>query len=140
MFAFSFFEGALFHILEHFKDSAHFDVFERSILNEQSVRINLGQPVLADQKFQSIEDRVQFMFWKFTGQPFDKTKEWWPGFAESVTKRNSLMHPKDSVSIMKEDARRVLVALTAAYGDLVQTVFKRPWPKAKRGLTSKFHV
>jgi hypothetical protein len=133
--AFSCLEGMLSHVFEHFSGSADFDIYEQSIMNEKAVRIVKGRPSLAEQRFQSIEDRLQYLFWKFSGEDFDASKDWWPGFSEAVRVRNRIMHPKDGHEIQVADAQRALLSLISAINDLMKTVFKKPWPKAKRGLT-----
>ncbi|MGV2114246.1 hypothetical protein ACQZ46_23650 [Agrobacterium salinitolerans] len=135
IFAFSCLEGMLTDVFEHFAGNAtNFDIFEQSIMNEKAVKVQRGRPVLAEQRFQSIEDRLQYLFWKFSGEEFDTNKSWWPFFAEAVRLRNGLMHPKQSSAIETADAERALTAVLDAVNDLIETVFGKPWPKAMKGL------
>ena len=139
--AFSCLEGVLSHVFEHFaEDATSFDLYERSVMDEKAIKIIKGMPDLAEQKFQSIEDRLQFLFWKFSGQEFDTTKPWWPSFAEAVRVRNSIMHPKIAGTIRRGDAERALLAVISAIDDLMLTVFGKPWPKAQKGLTPSITI
>lgn len=138
--AFSCLEGMLTHIFEHFLESRNFDIFEQSIMNEKSVKLRKGRPCLSEQKFHSIDDRLMFLFWKFSGEEFDKSKSWWSQFAEAVRVRNSIMHPKESTNITSADAERALSAIVDALDDLMLTVFKKRWPKAKKGLVPSYTI
>jgi hypothetical protein len=132
--AFSCLEGMLTHVFDHFTKRDDFDIFEQSIMQEKSVRLLHGKPSLGEQRFQSIEDRVQFLFWRFTGQEFDKNKTWWPDFANAVSVRNSIMHPKKKGEITAQDAERAILAIIATLDDLMLTVFKKNGQKPGEGL------
>ncbi|MBY5475726.1 hypothetical protein HFO84_00070 [Rhizobium leguminosarum] len=135
IFAFSCLEGMLTDVFEHFTgDAKNFDIFEQGIMNEKAVKVQRGRPVLAEQRFQSIEDRVQYLFWKFSGEEFDTSKSWWPFFAEAVRLRNGLMHPKESSTLETAETERAVAAVLNAINDLIETVFGKPWPKAMKGL------
>jgi hypothetical protein len=138
--SFSCLEGMLTHIFDHFKEDRNFDIFEQSIMQEKVVKLARGQPCLGDQRFQSIDDRVQFLFWKFSGEEFDKGRQWWSEFANAVHLRNCIMHPKDKSEISAQDAERAIVAVIAALDDLMFTVFSRRWPKAMKGTVPSFTI
>ena len=138
--AFSCLEGMLTHIFDHFIDSRNFDIFERSIMQEKSVKLVRGQPYLGEQRFQSIDDRVQFLFWKFSGEEFDKSKSWWPNFANAVSIRNGIMHPKKEAEITAQDAERAILAIVAALDELMWTVFGSRWPKANKGIVPSYAI
>jgi hypothetical protein len=133
--AFSSLEGMLSEVFSHFSKKNDFSIFEQSIINEKSVRILKGEPTLGEQRFQSIEDRLQYLFWRFSGAQFDTGCSWWPAFAEAVQLRNSIMHPKVGANIDPSDAERALNALLLAIDALMFTVFKKRWPKARKGLS-----
>lgn len=138
--AFSCLEGMLTHIFEHFIESKNFDIFEKSIMQEKSVKLVRGKPSLGEQRFQSIDDRLQFLFWKFSGDEFDKSKFWWPDFANAVTVRNGIMHPKGKSEITVEDAERAILAIIAALDQLMLTVFGEKWPKANKGIVPSYSL
>jgi len=138
--AFSCLEGMLTHIFEHFFESKNFDLFEKSIMQERSVKLVRGQPYLGDQRFQSIDDRLQFLFWKFSGEEFDRGKTWWPNFANAVTIRNGIMHPKKKADITAKDAERAISAIVAALDELMVTVFGSKWPKANKGILPTYAI
>ncbi|MFC3632027.1 hypothetical protein ACFOM8_21645 [Paracoccus angustae] len=138
--AFSCLEGMLTHIFEHFIESRNFDVFEQSIMQEKSVKLIRGQPCLAEQRFHSIDDRLMFLFWKFSGVQFDKGKAWWPPFAGAVGIRNGIMHPKEEARITAQDAEKSVSAIVDALDDLMLTVFGKRWPKANKGLVPSYAI
>lgn len=138
--AFSCLEGMLTHIFEHFIESKSFDVYEKSIMQEKAVRLVRGQPCLGEQRFQSIDDRLQFLFWKFSGEEFDTGKAWWPDFARAVSVRNGVMHPKKEAEIKSNDAERAILAIVAALDELMITVFGSKWPKANKGTVPSYAI
>ena len=138
--AFSCLEGVLTHVFDHFTKRNEFDIFEHSIMQEKSVKLLHGKPSLGEQRFHSIEDRVQFLFWRFTGQEFDKNKTWWPDFANAVSVRDSSMHPKKKAEITPQDAERAMLAIVAPLDDLMRTVFKKRWPKASKGILPSYEI
>ncbi len=138
--AFSCFEGMLSYVFEHFSASSEFEIFEQSIMNEKTLRLVKGRPTLTDQRFWSIEERLQYLFWRFTHEEFDTAKEWWSAFSDAVRVRKGIMHPKLGSEVKLSDARRALGAIAAAIDDLMRTVFGKPWPKAQKGLVPSMSI
>lgn len=137
---FSFLEGTLSYISDHFADSRGFDTFERSIMNEQDLRIVRGQPQAAGVKYRTLEERLQFLFWRFSHKPFDTQQKWWSALKQAINQRNDLMHPKKGAALTEDDAERCLLAILEATDCLFKTVFNNSWPKAKRGLLTSVEV
>ena len=134
-FSFASLEGVLSEIFEHFTSNrVESDIFEQAIMNESAVKLQRGRPVLGRQQFQSIDDRLQYLFWKFSGSEFDTQSIWWPSFAQAVQLRNNIMHPKGPCSLELADAEQAVRAVLNAIDALMQVVFKKPWPKASKGL------
>lgn len=138
--AFSFLEGTLSYVFEHFEASSEIDTFERSIMNEQDIRIVRGQPTAAGQKYRSLEERIQFLFWRFSRVPFDTQQAWWGALAQAIGQRNDLMHPKEGASLTVKDAERCLLAIIETTDCLFKAVFGKNWPKANRGLLTAIEV
>jgi hypothetical protein len=138
--AFSCLEGMISHIFEHFAGDKTFGIFEQAMMSEAAIKVVHGQPILGRQQFRSIEERLQFLFWRFSHVEFDTAKPWWASFSEAVTVRNGIMHPKTESAVDVADAERALQAIIAAIDDLMQTVFNKPWPKAKKGLTPSLQI
>lgn len=138
--AFSSLEGMLSYVFEHFSGSQNFDVFEKSIIQEKGIRLQKGVPTLVDRRFHSIEDRIQFLFWRFSGAPFDNTKKWWPEFLNSVSIRNEIMHPKKEFEMSIDDAERAVSSVLQVIDDLMVTVFKKNWPRANKGLQVVYSI
>ncbi|WP_283176139.1 hypothetical protein [Gemmobacter sp. 24YEA27] len=138
--AFSCLEGMLTHIFEHFIESKGFDVFEQSIMQEKAVKLVRGRPCLSEQRFQSIDDRLQYLFWRFSGEDFDRGKAWWPNFANAVNIRNGIMHPKKEGMVKSRDAEQAVLAIIDALDDLMLTVFGTKWPKANKGIVPSFEI
>lgn len=107
---------------------------------EKDLKLKDGEPKMESTKYRSIEDRIQFIFWLFTGKPFDKTQQWWPKISSAITYRNSIMHPKRPTSIQVSEAERHLISILEATDALFRVVFGKGWPRAKKGLYTKVSI
>ncbi len=131
---FSFLEGTLSYIFEHFDRNENFNVFERSILEEKDVKIEKGIPKTFGTKYRSIEERIQFLLCHFSANQFDFDKSWWQGLMQSIQKRNNILHPKNSSPVLLKDSELFLNSLVEAVDEIYKTVFGTKWPKSKLGV------
>ncbi|MER8802251.1 hypothetical protein [Mesorhizobium sp. M0998] len=138
--AFSFLEGTLAYVFNHFAETKQFDVFERSVMTETDIKIVKGEPTIRGAKYRSIDERLHFLFWRFSHKQFDTNQAWWPLLSGAITARNQIMHPKVGVELTVTDAENCLMAIMNATNALFLTVFGKPWPKAKKGLHSSVTV
>lgn len=138
--SFSFMEGTLTYLFDHFAGAKQFSIFEQAVMSEKDVKIADGVPILQGTRYRSIEERLQFLFWRFSYKELDTSVAWWPKLRAAIDTRNQIMHPKGALSLSAKDAENCLRAVIDATNALFVTVFNRPWPKANRGLDTPVEV
>lgn len=123
-------------VAEELAQRTEFTVHERGLLLEQGVRLEKGEYQLTGSlQMSRLEDRVQFLHRRFTGQPSSGTL-WWSALRSGIDLRNSLTHPKAVSEIQPDAVRRILQAIVDALDALYQAIYKRPYPPSRRGLIS----
>lgn len=141
MLSFCALEAHIHAIGDDFADNDVFSVHERGILQERAVRLVNGKFVIhMDQlKVSRLEDRIQLLYRKFSGASLDRTVNWWSRLREAMEVRNQLTHPKGVPLIDADIVKRAIDAIVAALDAVYRAVYKRKFPAAGRGLTSRMH-
>jgi hypothetical protein len=123
---------------EDFLSRTDLSLLDESILKERDFRLDNGQFVLVSQlKMYRLEDRVQFLFRRFSATGFDASVGWWGELKAGLKLRNSLTHPKQSESISQADVERCLKAILDALDALYQAIYRQPYPAIRRQLRSR---
>lgn len=111
---------------------------EKSILLEREVKLENGQYKLKGAlKMHRLEDRILFLFARFTKSTLDKDTPWWGKLKTSLKFRNQISHPKDVTKLTKQDVSTSIQAILDCLDALYQAVYSRKLPAAARGLQSK---
>ncbi len=111
---------------------------EKSVLLEREVRLDNGQFRLKnDLKMHRLEDRILFLFARFTKSTLDRDAPWWGKLKESLKIRNQISHPKDVISLTKQDVATSIQAIIDCLDMLYHAIYGRRLPAAVRGLQSK---
>lgn len=111
---------------------------EKSILLEREVRLDNGQYKLKnDLKMHRLEDRILFLFARFTKSTLDKNAPWWAKLKASLKVRNQISHPKDVTTLTKQDVATSIQAIVDCLDALYQAIYGRRLPAAIRGLQSR---
>lgn len=114
--------------------SAH----EKSILLEKEVRLDNGQYKLKnDLKMHRLEDRILFLFARFTKAPLDKNAPWWAKLKNAQKLRNNISHPKEVITLTSPEVSATIQAIIDFLDALYQAIYGRRLPAAARGLHSK---
>jgi len=111
---------------------------EKSILLEREVRLENGQFKLNSAlKMHRLEDRILFMFARFTKSTLNKDTPWWTKLKASLKVRNQISHPKDVTKLTKQDVSTSIQAIVDCLDALYQAIYGKRLPAATRGLQSK---
>lgn len=106
------------------------------ILKEFDVQLNNGRfEVIESLKIYRLEDRVQFLFARFS-DPLNRLETWWSRFKSANTLRNELTHPKGVPSISVSRVQDAIEALIEVADRVYKAVYKKGLPAASRGLHS----
>lgn len=135
--AFCALEAHINSVADDFLSRSEFNVLEQSILSEKDYELKSGQFVLSGRrKIYRLEERVEFLLTYFTKQPIDKNAQWWSHFKEAINMRNELTHPKSIPSIDVAVVKRALISILETLNNLYMSVYKKEYPRYKRGLGS----
>jgi len=111
---------------------------EKSILLEREVGLDNGQyKVKPTLKMHRLEDRILFLFARFTKAPLDKDAPWWGKLKLSLKLRNQISHPKGAILLTRQDVEASLEAIIGCLDAIYQSIYGRKLPAAARGLQSK---
>lgn len=112
-------------------------VLDRSILSERNHELLGGEFKITDRlKMFRLEDRIEFLFRRFSTTPLDKQSSWWGQLQATFSTRNNLSHPKLVFTLTCPSVERALQSLVDALDALYQAVYKRSFPPQPRGLDS----
>lgn len=107
------------------------------LLTESDVNLDDGRFAVSKRlKIFRLEDRLLFLFCRFSPEEQPKTRIWWPILLHGIDLRNKLVHPKKHVAIQTKVVRQFIEAELQCLDDLYTVLFKRSFPQAKRGLLS----
>jgi hypothetical protein len=139
MLSFGALEAHINAISEEFSRRSDLSVHEKGMLLEKDVKLDDGVFELAHGlKIARLEDRIDFIYRKFSGNPIDRSPAGWHGRLAAATKRrNELTHAKDVPSIAVADVRRAIEAIVDTLDALFRALYKSPFPPASRGVSSK---
>jgi HEPN domain-containing protein len=126
-------------ISEEFSRRSDLSVHELGLLLEQDVKLDDGAfQLLPSLKITRLEDRIDFIYRRFAGNPVDRSPTSWHGRLIAATKqRNQLTHAKDVPSIGVSDVKRAIEAIVETLDALFRGIYKTPFPPANRGVRSK---
>lgn len=133
---FSALEAQLNAVSEELLLRSDLSILDRSILAEMEFRLKNGEwDLTSTQRFYRLDDRIAFIFKRFTSDN-PKTMPWWSPLSDAIKKRNSLVHPRDVVDASANDIERALRAAIDAIDAIYRGVFGAGYPPQKRGLHS----
>lgn len=114
-------------------------VLEKSVLLEKDYTLDKGKfKIESKLKIYRFEDRLTFLLANFSNPPIPGwTQEaWWSDLINGIALRNLLVHPKSRISIDINAVEKALSAIVACLNFLYQSVYRRPFPSAKRGINA----
>ena len=86
-----------------------------------------------------LDDRVEFLCVRLSGKPLDKGQSWWGQLIDAIRLRNDLTHPKTVPKITESAVSNALTAVINTFDALSLAIYKKRYPAARRGLTTKLH-
>jgi hypothetical protein len=132
------FEAHLNAIAELFWTREDLSLLDLSILRERKLSLINGTYELLDDEFQMfrLEDRVQFLFARFSSKPLDKESGYWGEFKSAIRLRNALTHPKTASVVDIGTVERALEAILDLLNALYKGIYGRPYPGHRVGVRS----
>ena len=124
-------------VCDDFLTRGDLSVLDRSILSERNYQLLDGEFKITDQlKMHRLQDRMEFLFRRFSKNPLDKRSSWWGQLQAAFFARNSLSHPKAISNLTCSAVERALQSVIDALEALYKAVYKKPFPPQARGLDS----
>jgi hypothetical protein len=124
---------------EEFSNQPSLSPHEKGILLERDVRLEGGEfRVTQFLRIVRLEDRIDFLYAKFSGHSPDRASTSWRGrLSEAIDLRNQLTHARTVPSIGESAVQRALQAIIDTLDELYKAIYKRPLPSASRGVVSR---
>jgi hypothetical protein len=112
-------------------------ILEQSLLSEKDYSLERGEFVPKNRlKMYRLEDRLQFLFKRFTKLQNPTSETWWAPVATLVDLRNKVVHAKASPTLNASTVERGLQAILECLNDLYKGLFRKGYPGLGRGLDS----
>jgi hypothetical protein len=112
-------------------------ILDESILKEQDYSLEKGTFELKPRlRMYRLEDRILFMFKRFTKEASITNAPWWSGVKSGVDLRNSIVHPKSAATVSEAAVRRALESELECLNALYRALYKKKYPGYGRGLSS----
>ncbi len=138
MLAFCALEAHIFAVSEDFAGETTFSPHEIGLLQEKAVRLEDGAyQVTSSSQIVRLEERIQFLYRKFSNAPIDKTESWWSELKAAIDLRNKLTHPKGVPTVTLEAVQRAIQAIIDVLDVVYRAIYQRKFPAASRGLRSR---
>jgi hypothetical protein len=112
-------------------------ILDRSILSEKDYQLLHGEFKVTDRlKMYRLEDRIEFLFRRFSKTLLDKQASWWGQLQAAFCARNNLSHPKAVSTLTCDSVERDLRSVIEALEALYKAVYKKRFPPRSRDLDS----
>jgi hypothetical protein len=135
--SFSALEAHINCISDDFLVRPELSTLERSILAEREIELSSGEFVLKENlKIFRLEDRIEFLYRRFSGKSIDKTTSWWSDFKEGLKLRNTLTHPKGVSVVAEAKVKKTVLSILELLNAIYLGIYKTPYPPKIRGLDS----
>jgi hypothetical protein len=121
-----------------FVERKDLSLLHQSILQERDVALKSGQFELTESlKVYRLEDRFEFICRFFSGQPLDKSKQWWGTLKDGLKLRNGITHPREPKGVSEQVVARILDAILESLDALYVAVYRKSYPGKGRKLDSR---
>ncbi|MBC5721592.1 Uncharacterised protein [uncultured Clostridium sp.] len=118
-----------------------YTVYEQALLLEKDVRFDRGEYILSNGlKISRITDRIEFLYYKYTGKKLDRTYPWYATLKQSIDLRNKLVHPKENIQLTIKQVEMSILSVVNTIDELYKAVYQRKFPAVDRGIASKYTI
>lgn len=112
-------------------------VLERSLLCEVEYELKKGTFSLRKKlKMYRLEDRIEFIFCRFTKVKVPSQEPWWSGLAGALSLRNRIVHAKSAETLTEGAVNTALTSVLDFLNALYRALYKKGYPGYARGLHS----
>jgi hypothetical protein len=84
-----------------------------------------------------LEERVLFLYRRFSGKKIDRTKTFWSLLQSGIKLRNEIVHPKEYQTLSPKIVSQTLAAILDTMNYISLGIYKTKLPIAGRGLSAK---
>lgn len=108
-----------------------------AVLQEKELRLENGEYFAKGFKMFRMEDRILFLFRRFSSTTGVRSTAWWSELSRAVQLRNDLTHPKQVSDVTGDRVKSAILAIVSTLNALYESLYGRPFPAAVRGLQSR---
>jgi hypothetical protein len=127
-------------IAEEFLTRQDLTLLDRSILSERDIELKNGRYELTNKlKMFRLEDRLEFLSQRFSKKAIDKTAAYWTNLRSAMQLRNNLTHPKVPPDVNERAVEQALKAILEILNVLYRNIYRRGYPRFRRGLEPAFN-
>ncbi|MDP4092805.1 MAG: hypothetical protein Q8920_05520 [Bacillota bacterium] len=116
-----------------------YNVYERALLSEKDVCFEKGKFGVSQKlKIYRISDRIEFLYYKYSGKIVGPSDTWYAELKKSIDLRNKLVHPKSNILLTIVQVENALHAVLNTINQLYLIIYKSGLPIYSLDLQSKF--
>jgi hypothetical protein len=125
-------------VADDFAEKNVMSTHERAFILERDVELVDGEFQVGERlRMIRIEERIQFLIRHFSGEPLNREASWWSDLKSAIKLRNELTHPKSAINVTDTTVERVIVATINTLDAVFKAIYKREFPSAGRGISSR---
>ncbi len=123
---------------EEFSIRGDLSPHEKALLLERDVTLEDGEfRVQSRLRMVRLEDRIEFLHTKFSGEPVDRASAWWSQLSAATHLRNQLTHARSVPAVTESAVKSAVQAIIDTLDALYQAIYKRRFPPAVQRLQSR---
>jgi len=113
------------------------DLYEKMLLSEKKIELKNGVASLGNQlQMTRLIDKIEYIYCKFSHKKIDQSDTWHDGIHAAIQLRNSLVHPKEVITLNNKQVEKALTNILETVNALFRAVYKRNVPILNYGLQS----
>lgn len=126
-------------LVEPYRDK--YSVYEQALLLEKDIKFDRGEYTLGNGlKTSRITDRIEFLYYKYTGKKLSGNYSWYSSLKQSIELRNKLGHPKGHLQLTVNQVEVSVLAVIDTINELYKAIYKKKFPAFDRGIKTKFVI
>lgn len=134
-----FLEATINSIAVDFKDRSEFSVHEKALLLEKKVVLDNGIFIQTDKlQMYRLTEKIELLLRKFLYKKDYKKEKWWSELKQGILLRNALTHTKDINELDCKKVKITLESIIVCVDVLFKAVYKKSFPRKKKGLDSQY--
>ena len=113
------------------------ELYEKMLLSEKKIELNNGIALLGNKlQMTRLIDKIEYIYCKYSHKKIEQSDNWHDGIHAAIQLRNSLVHPKEVITLNDRQVETALMNILQTVNVLFYAVYKHNVPILNYGLQS----